>query len=412
MSSSDEEAPSPVLGASSSNDQAPVTPLQSESESDDGRKKKAPKYKRPRVEWTTILNISKGADAEMDEDDLWARVKDAAREFMEASKVFKIYGHKSSATDLGMWKMMKFWPADSGTTEVRVFKCPLAGRFGCKCEMKVTEAASYVKLEKRGVHDEDCHHPDKDRSKHLKWKQIEAISTGVRVSPNQSARQLRRNLVNLSPDKRVAPNLLRNMKYRVFKVKAELTMQQLDAIKIDDSFGSLQSYATAKWFPTLLSDHLDASTGFHFSMFDVFVIGRDINAREDIVYLNQSTIWHLCNFLRNIAAGWVLQLNGDVTYKVCRLSVALLCLGVNSLGNVSNPICWAIIPEAESANVMKGTWKAVQDAAIMLMSNFKPCGRQCPTCDMVMDILGNDNVKEYLTRSTSRSGLLEVDLTL
>ena len=175
MSSTDEEAPSPVLGASRSKDHAPVTPLQSESESDDGRKKKAPKYKRPRVEWTTILNIPKGADAEMDEDDLWARVKDAAREFMEASKVFKIYGHKSSATDLGMWKMMKFWPADSGTTEVRVFKCPLAGRFGCKCEMKVTEAASYVKLEKRGVHDEDCHHPDKDRSKHLKWKQIEAI---------------------------------------------------------------------------------------------------------------------------------------------------------------------------------------------------------------------------------------------
>ena len=104
-------------------------------------------------------------------------------------------------------------------------------------------------------------------------------------------------------------------------------------------------------------------------MFDVFVIGKDINAKDDIVYINFSTLWHLCNILRNIKAGWVFQLNGDVSYKHCRRTVALLCLGVSSLGNVTNPICWAIIPEAESAEVMTGTWKAVQDAAIMLMRN-------------------------------------------
>ena len=85
---------------------------------------------------------------------------------------------------------------------------------------------------------------------------------------------------------------------------------------------------------------------------------------------------------------------------------------MNSLGNVTNPICWAIIPEAESAEVMKGTWKAVQAAAIMLMAKFRPCGRQYPTCNVVMDLLGCELVREYLTRPTFTDGVLEVDLTL
>ncbi len=67
--------------------------------------------------------------------------------------------------------------------------------------MKITDSSGYQLLETRGVCDEDCHHPDKDKSKHLKLKQIEAIHNRVPVSPNQSARQLRHNLVNLSPEK-------------------------------------------------------------------------------------------------------------------------------------------------------------------------------------------------------------------
>ncbi len=74
-----------------------------------------------------------------------------------------------------MWKQAKEWPADGGLTKVSVYKCPLAGRFRCKAEMKLTESTTYDLLESRGVHDDDSHHPDKDKSKHLKWKQIEAI---------------------------------------------------------------------------------------------------------------------------------------------------------------------------------------------------------------------------------------------
>ncbi len=93
--------------------------------------------------------------------------------------------------------------------------------------------------------------------------------------------------------------------------------------------------------------------------------------------LNFSLMLHLCNIIHNIAAGWVFQLNGDATFKVCSHTVALLGLVVDSLGNEKNTICWTI-SEAENANMMKDAWKAVQDAAIMLMSKFRPCQRQCP----------------------------------
>ncbi len=132
-----------------------------------------------------------------------------------------------------------------------VYKCPLAGRFRCKAKIKLTETTTYDLLECRGVHDNDSHHLHKDKYKHLKWKQIEVIHTGVHISLNQSARQLRRNLVNLSPEKRVNPKLLWNMKRQVVKIRAELTLEQLDSVKIDDSFGSLVCYAETKWFPTL-----------------------------------------------------------------------------------------------------------------------------------------------------------------
>ncbi len=95
----------------------------------------------------------------------------------------------------------------------------------------------------------------------------------MRVSPQQSARELRRNLVNLSPEKRISPSSMRSLQRKVVKVRAESTLERLDALTIDDSFGSLIRSADAKWFPTLFEKHMD-DTDFHLGMHDVFVIGK------------------------------------------------------------------------------------------------------------------------------------------
>ncbi len=65
--------------------------------------------------------ITKGPDAEMDDDQRNARILDGARAFMESSTLYKLPGHKPNATDLGMWKLVKQWPTDEGQSMVYVY---------------------------------------------------------------------------------------------------------------------------------------------------------------------------------------------------------------------------------------------------------------------------------------------------
>ncbi len=148
-------------------------------------------------------------------------------------------------------------------------------------------------------------------------------------------------------------------------------------------------------------------------MQDVFVIGKGLDAANDIMYLFFLSPWHICSAHRNIEAGWVFQLNGDAIFNVCRRTIALHSFGVNSLGNVNNPICWAIIPEPESANVLKGAWKAVQDAIKMIICDFKPCeDLSCEPCAVVRNLTVSENILKYKERSTFASGLIKADQTL
>ncbi len=49
----------------------------------------------------------------------------------------------------------------------------------------------------------------------------------------------------------------------------------------------------------------------------------------------------------------------------------MLSLGVNSIGHVNNPVCWAIIPESESKEIILSTWRAVQAAAMMVYHGYE-----------------------------------------
>ena len=83
MSSSDEEAASPVLCASSSKDPLPPPPIAFASESEDDDcpvSKRARQYRRPRVEWDRVLGFAKGDDAVIDEDEMKAQIDKAARD--------------------------------------------------------------------------------------------------------------------------------------------------------------------------------------------------------------------------------------------------------------------------------------------------------------------------------------------
>ena len=424
MSSDDEPRP-PEPGAGSTQDPPPPPPDLHETESDfhdddipirpkaKGNKVVNRSYKRPRINWETVLQFVKGDEAIMSEDQMRSEVVNAYTKIMQDSRLVQLPGHVPGPTDVGLWKLKKEHTIDAGRTSVKWLQCPMHYRFACKCQLRLSDGPLYILLERRGDHTPDSHSSEKELSKHLTVKQIQALQTGVRMSPAQSARSLRRNLANFSPEKQIDPLKIRNVRRKVAKFRADLTLEQLAHHNIDDSYGSLVRYAESKWFTTLLAQHNDEQSGFHFDLFQPFVIGRNLDPDADIVYLSFSSIWHLSNFFRTIGTGWLFQVNGDATYKVCRRGVALYSLGVNSVPHINNPVCWAIIPEIESKEVIQGTWRAVQTAAFMMIKQTKLCADpNCMTCRTIHELLVNVEVEDFLKTDNGRASLFKVHSTL
>ncbi len=125
------------------------------------------------------------------------------------------------------------WGSDrlGDTTYTNIYVCFLETRFGCSCQLRVTNSPAGTTLEMRGTHDATSHAPEKDQSKFLKVQQIEAIRAGVRVAPKQSAKHLRRNMIYSSPPKSIGPDLARSVERRVRLFRAQLTEEKLEKIR-------------------------------------------------------------------------------------------------------------------------------------------------------------------------------------
>ncbi len=229
MSSSEKEAASPVLGARSSKDPPPQ--LNSVASDDDDELPDQPRLKshsRPRIQWQEVLRFEKGARAIMGEDQMKLEIAQAYNKIMDESRMVRLPGHVPAPTDCGLWKLKRETMIDYGTTSVKWMTCPMAYRFGCNCQIKISDGTSYCSLQVRGEHNADSHAPDKDKSKHLKVAQLRALQEGVRLAPSQPPRTFRRNMANLGPEVEIDPSLIRHVRRRVAKVRAQLTLEQLE----------------------------------------------------------------------------------------------------------------------------------------------------------------------------------------
>ena len=151
---------------------------------------------------TLLLRLDKGDQAGFDDEGIKHQVYQEAKKMMEQSGLCKLAPFKPKHADLHLWKRKVGWGSDRDTTYTNIYMCPLETRFGCSCQLRVTNSPAGTTLEMRGTHDATSHAPEKDQSKFLKLQQIEAIRAGVRVAPKQSAKHLRRNMMYSSPPKR------------------------------------------------------------------------------------------------------------------------------------------------------------------------------------------------------------------
>ena len=138
----------------------------------------------------------------------------------------------------------------------------------------------------------------------------------------------------------------------------------MEGLVLDASYGS-----EAKWFRSLVKRNNDSDDEYHFDLFSPVIIGRNVQAANDILHLNITSPYFILNILRGIATGWIFQLNGDATFSFCKpeSSVDMIGLGVNSLGKHNNPLCWSIIPhQSESELTYTGIFLELQEEAMLL----------------------------------------------
>ncbi len=171
--------PDTDLGASGSQDLPSDSDPESDESEDNSSRKKSRSYKRPPIEWENVVSFIKGDEATVDEDEMKSKVRAAAKKIMEDSRMIRLPSHTRPG-DEGLWKEIRSYKTNRGKTLVRWFRCPMSYRFRCKCQIKIYDGEHYMALDVRGQHNADSHSGDKETSKHLKVKQIHALHTGVR----------------------------------------------------------------------------------------------------------------------------------------------------------------------------------------------------------------------------------------
>ena len=130
-----------------------------------------------------------------------------------------------------------------------------------------------------------------------------------------------------SPTKTIALKHLRSFGHQVYRACKELCSKKLKGFEIEDTYGALDQYAERFLWSDLVPKHNDLTNDYHIHLFEFCVIGHQTDLAEHQVFLlNLSSLWMLLHVLHAIQAGWVLQLNCDVTSKVCCKSVDLLSL--------------------------------------------------------------------------------------
>jgi hypothetical protein len=82
------------------------------------------------------------------------------------------------------------------------------------------------------------------------------------------------------------------------------------------------------------------------------------------------------------------------------------------LQHVSNPLCWALIPETTEGEVTySGTYRTFRDAVILVLKSFVCC-EDCEACWMLHEQRNSPRVKQFMRSDEYKAGKLHVDAAL
>jgi hypothetical protein len=114
----------------------------------------------------------------MEEDEMMFHVAEEARKEMLLSGFKKAIHPKP--TDLGLWK--KGQVHESRGINSTIYKCPMSGRAGCRCMLRLVMAKDYLEFQRSELRHHSASHSQDDSNK-LKYEQMVAIRDAVVTAP-------------------------------------------------------------------------------------------------------------------------------------------------------------------------------------------------------------------------------------
>ncbi len=118
---------------------------------------------------------------------------------------------------------------------------PLKFKSCCDVVFQIKYFKDFVILSCSGVHNSSSHL--QSRAKYLSNKQRTALKKATKCTPNETPRQIRRNMEKLRDDQHIAHDLFRSVQRVVHAQKAETHSARFHGVKIDGTNGKLTEFA-------------------------------------------------------------------------------------------------------------------------------------------------------------------------
>ena len=210
-----------------------------------------------------------------------------------------------------------------------LYRCPLNYLCGCKVQHKIFYSVGQVVLKASGEHDGSSHIPDK--SAHLTNSQKGTLKRSTKSVPNESARQLVRNSINFSPDKRTSqdPSSIRSAQRVVSLQRRALALHNTQGIVLDESNGAMTRLGEKMDLASLIVRHNDPSDEYHLDLHQVVCIGNQWS--QGVTFMELTSLHLLFRVGRGMQTGWELQVQADGSFDFCASKLGVVVFGIHSL---------------------------------------------------------------------------------
>ena len=157
---------------------------------------------------------------------------------------------KEKGTSLDVWQLRSEREVKHPETNIKEFYCPYRVRAGCQVCLRVARTSSQVCVSIAGNHSLASH--EEKNTKYLTLTQRGEIAKLVRAQPVSHSGEIRRQLQESSPAKKVSHKQRRSVA-RAVRAQQRLVVEGAsDTIVLDPTFGSLHSLSETLFLPSLL----------------------------------------------------------------------------------------------------------------------------------------------------------------